>query len=86
MLLTKELASGALALAALGATATAGPTAALGRVCSPSSPDCSPDAAPGGEVGWPDGTSLARGGWPDGTPSNTSRNCPVGQPSCSPET
>ena len=82
---TLALAGASLALAALGATATAGPAAALGRVCPPGAPNCSPEAVPGGGAGWPDGASLARGGWPDGTPGNTNVKCPSGQPSCDPE-
>jgi hypothetical protein len=79
----------ALALALLGATATAGPAAALGRVCPPSSPNCDPErlprCAPGQPSCSPETVGLARNGWPDGTPGNTSVKCPGGQPSCDPE-
>jgi hypothetical protein len=79
--LARAVLVGALALAALGAAVPAGPAYALGRVCPPGAPNCSPERLPGcppghprcdpetdgvAGNGWPDGTSPSRGGWPDG--------------------
>jgi hypothetical protein len=79
----------ALALAALGAVAPAGPAAALGRVCPPGAPSCDPErlprCAPGQPSCSPETVGLAPNGRPDGPPGNTSVRCPGGQSSCDPE-
>ena len=80
----------ALTLAVLGIATPAGPAAALGRVCPPSTPNCDPERVPWCPPGHPhcdpETLGLARSGWPDGTPGNTLVKCPPGQPSCDPET
>jgi hypothetical protein len=90
----------ALALAALGAAAPAGPAAAIGRVCPAGAPNCDPEALPGCPPGHPncDPETVGRGRWSgDGDDTKVSggwadpgaharRGCPPGQPSCGPET
>jgi hypothetical protein len=80
--------------------APAGPAAALGRVCPPSSPNCSPERLDGaaltittaglgatGRGRWSGNgdDTMFSGGWPDGAPGNTSVRRPGGQTSCDPE-
>ena len=75
---TRALAGAALALAALGGAATAGPAAALGRVCPPSTPNCDPEAVPG------DAESLS--GYGGIGPAAIGGICRPSSPNCGPET